>query len=107
MRAAVGLEQSFDPGFTVKIGEGIAGKIAAEAQPILLRHAATDELVKSQILRETGMRALYGVPLLHDDAVIGVTYMGSRTAFEFSDEDKLLFPTRRAWSAAVRTGLPR
>jgi PAS domain S-box-containing protein len=107
MRAAVGLEQSFDPGFTVKIGEGIAGKIAAEAHPVLLRHASTDALVGTHILREMGVRALYGVPLIHGDAVIGVTYMGSRTAFEFSDEDKLLFRTMasRATSVIVQAQL--
>jgi PAS domain S-box-containing protein len=31
------------------------------------------------------------VPLLHGEDVIGVAHMGSRTAFEFSREDKLLF----------------
>src|SRR5215211_5808989 len=81
------------PGFSLKIGEGVAGRIAADAQPIVLRHAATDPIVKSQAIREKGVRALYGVPLSHAGSVIGVAYMGSRTAFDFSEEDKLLFRT--------------
>ena len=53
------------------------------------------------------MRALYGVPLSHGGSVIGVAYMGSRTAFEFSDEDRLLFRSMasRATSVIVQTRL--
>jgi hypothetical protein len=45
MRAAVGIEEEVDRGFTLKMGEGVAGKIAAEAQPLVLRHAAADPRV--------------------------------------------------------------
>ncbi|HEX8819308.1 MAG TPA: GAF domain-containing protein [Archangium sp.] len=91
MRAAVGGEQDVAAGFSLRIGEGFAGKIAAERRPLEVRSAATDSLVKSPALRAQGTRALYGVPVLHEEAVIGVAHMGSRTAFEFSNEDKLLF----------------
>lgn len=42
-------------------------------------------------IRSRGIQALYGVPLLNGEQVIGVARMGSRTAQEFSNEDKLLF----------------
>lgn len=107
MRAAVGIEGDLSRALTVRIGEGIAGKIAADAQPMLLTHAASDPLVKSLLLREEGLRALYGVPLSHAGSVIGVAYMGSRTAYEFSEEDKLLFRTMasRATSVIVQSQL--
>ncbi len=91
MRAAVGLEADISAGFSLKVGEGFAGKVAAERRPQELRSASTDPLVKSPALRARGIQALYGVPLLHDGEVIGVAHMGSRTALEFSNEDKLLF----------------
>jgi PAS domain S-box-containing protein len=91
MRAAVGLEADMAAGFSLKVGEGFAGTIAAERRPKELRSASTDPLVKSPALRARGIQALYGVPLLNGEQVIGVAYMGSRTAFEFSNEDKLLF----------------
>ena len=107
LRAAVGLEEEVSRGFTLKMGEGIAGKIAAEGQPIMLRDAAADPRVKSRSIREKGVHALYGVPLNHGGSVIGVAYMGSRTAYEFSEEDKLLFRSMasRATSVIVQTQL--
>ncbi len=91
MRAAVGLEEEMAAGFSLKVGEGFLGLIAAERNPRELRSASTDPLVKSPALRAQGIQALYGVPLLNGEQVIGVAHMGSRTAFEFSNEDKLLF----------------
>src|SRR5207253_9605745 len=46
-------------------------------------------------------RALYGVPLLHHDDLIGVALMGSRTAYQFSDEDLLLFRTMAGRATAL------
>jgi PAS domain S-box-containing protein len=71
VHAAVGLEE--------EVGRGFAEAIATERRPKELRSGPR------------GLRALYGVPLLYAEEVIGVAYMGSRTAPEFSDESKLLF----------------
>jgi PAS domain S-box-containing protein len=104
-RAAVGLEKELDHRFTIKIGEGFAGKVAAEGKRLFLRHASAEPTIKSQIIHARGVRALYGVPLAHDGHVVGVAYIGSRTAFEFSEEDKLLFRTMasRATGVIVQT----
>jgi signal transduction histidine kinase len=91
VRASVGLEEGVDTGFTLQVGEGFSGKIALEGHPVEVRSAATDPLVRNPALKTRGTRALYGVPLVHAGEVIGVAHMGSRTAFEFSKEDKLLF----------------
>ncbi|AKJ06719.1 PAS domain S-box-containing protein [Archangium gephyra] len=91
VRASVGLEALGVSGFRVRVGEGFSGTIAAERRPREVRSAMTDPLVKRQGPRGHGLRALYGVPLLQGDEVLGVAHMGSRTAFEFSSEDKLLF----------------
>ncbi|MET0403251.1 MAG: ATP-binding protein [Cystobacter sp.] len=87
-RASVGLDGS---SFSEQVGEGFGGCIAAERRPLESRSAATDARVRHEALRVRGTRALYGVPLLSGGDVIGVALMGSRTAFEFSNEDKLLF----------------
>jgi signal transduction histidine kinase len=90
VRAAAGIVGDRIIGHVVPIGEGFAGTVAKERKPRLLRSAMTDPLVKGNILRDSGIRALYGVPL-EDGELIGVAHMGSRTAYEFSDEDMLLF----------------
>ncbi|WNG34475.1 PAS domain-containing protein [Archangium violaceum] len=91
VRSSVGLEEEVASGFSLRVGEGFSGRIAAEQRPMELRSAATEPLVKSELIRARGTRALYGVPLMFGEEVIGVAHMGSRTAFEFSNEDKLLF----------------
>ncbi|WP_395808178.1 ATP-binding protein [Archangium minus] len=89
VRASVGLE----------MGAGFAEKIAAERRPWEVRSA--------QLFQERGTRALYGVPLIAGDEVLGVALMGSTTAFEFSNEDKLLFRVMvgRATALLVQTRL--
>jgi PAS domain S-box-containing protein len=87
-RAAVGLERDVERGFSLEIGEGFAGRIAAERRPLFLKCGATDPLVKSEVLRERGVRALYGVPLIDNGEVVGVAHVGSLTAHDFSDEDR-------------------
>ncbi|WP_081465882.1 ATP-binding protein [Stigmatella aurantiaca] len=91
VRSSAGLDEEAMSGFSVRVGEGFAGQIAAQQRPLEVRSAATDPLVNSAAFRTRGTRALYGVPLLYGGEVIGVAHMGSRTAFEFSNEDKLLF----------------
>jgi PAS domain S-box-containing protein len=88
VRAAVGLEREVELGFSLRIGEGFAGSVAAKRGPILLKSPADDPLMKSQILRERRIRALYGVPLIEGATVIGVAHVGSLTASDFSDEDR-------------------
>ncbi|MGE0871431.1 MAG: PAS domain S-box protein [Kofleriaceae bacterium] len=90
VRASVGLEQDVATGFTLKIGEGFAGAVAAERCPKLLLAASTDPMVKMPSLRHKRVRALYGVPIIDDDQVIGVAHIGSLGAHQFSDQDKRL-----------------
>lgn len=89
LRAAVGLEEDLDRRFSSEIGEGFAGHVAEARQPLSWRDAAADARVKSPAIRAKGVRALYGVPLMRDDKVIGVAHIGSLSASEFSEEDKL------------------
>jgi PAS domain S-box-containing protein len=78
VRASVGLGED-STGFSTKMSEDFAGMIAAERRPKELRACAR------------GIQAFYGVPLLDGEQVVGVAHMVSRTAREFSNEDKLLF----------------
>jgi signal transduction histidine kinase/GAF domain-containing protein len=90
VRAAIGLEREVELGFTLAVGEGFAGTIAAERQPLFIRDAAVNSLVKSRVIRERGVRALYGVPLSDEHGVVGVAHVGSVTAHELSEQDKAI-----------------
>jgi signal transduction histidine kinase len=100
VRAAVGLEREVELGFSLKVGVGFAGKIAAERRPVLLKSAATDPLVKSQVLRDRAVRALYGVPLIENGMLLGVAHVGSLTAYDFSEEDRRLVDSLAARATA-------
>ncbi|WPB82533.1 ATP-binding protein [Archangium violaceum] len=91
VRATVGVEEEVPADFSLRVGEGFTGKVAAEGRPLELHSAATDPLVKNPIVRARGIRALYGMPLSYKGEVIGVAKMGSLTASSFSNDDKLLF----------------
>ena len=90
VREAAGITAERDASFSVAVGEGFAGTIAVRRQPMFVRSAETDPLV-SEHLRGHGIKALYGVPLVDGENVIGVAHMGSATAYEFLDEDMFLF----------------
>jgi signal transduction histidine kinase len=100
-RAAIGLEEElYGEGFSLAIGEGFAGTIARTQMPLMLHAASTDPLVQNPVIRDKHVKALYGVPLLHEmRGLIGVAHMGSLTANEFSIEDMQLFRSLAARAA--------
>jgi PAS domain S-box-containing protein len=76
--------------WSIRVGEGFAGRIAETRQPASMqgdeiRTSAVDELI-----RDGGFRAIYGIPLLYGDDLLGVVHIGSRTATEFSADDRQL-----------------
>jgi len=91
VRAAMGLEAEKLVGLRTRVGEGFAGQVAAERRPLAVRSASTDPLLKEEALAHLGLHALYGLPLMDGEQLFGVAYMGSRTAYAFSEADTLLF----------------
>jgi signal transduction histidine kinase len=106
-RAAVGLEEEVRQGVNMRIGEGFAGTVAATRRPLLLRRAWQDPLVRSQIIRERKTCALYGVPLLDRDRVVGVAHIGSCVSEDIPEPEKRLFAAlaQRATSAIIKQQL--
>lgn len=107
VRAAVGLEAEARTAERMRIGEGFAGTIASSRKPIRLRRAWQDPLVRSRIIRERKTCALYGVPLLDNDSVVGVAYIGSSVSEEIPDAEMRLFAAlaQRATSAIIKQQL--
>lgn len=89
------------PGARVPMGEGFTGTIAASRAPLLVHEASADARVGEPSLREAGLRALYGVPLVLDSELLGVALMGSRATSELSEEDLLLFRAMAARATAL------
>ena len=85
-RASVGLEEEVERGVRIAVGHGFAGRVAAEARPVLIDDVTAGDLV-NPILREKGLKSLLGVPLTVGDEVLGVLHVGTLMARRFGHED--------------------
>src|SRR3954470_1553296 len=60
--AAKGLEEEVRRGVRIAVGSGVAGRIPATRQPVVIGTVTEDNVVNS-ILLEKGIRSLLGVPI--------------------------------------------
>lgn len=83
--ATIGLEEEIIQRIRIPIGQGIAGRIAALREPMIVNNMSAVE-VFSPILRQKGLRSLVGVPLPIQGA-IGVLHVGTVGARRFNERD--------------------
>ena len=99
-RAAVGLGEAVLDEIRVPVGAGVAGRIAAENAPRIVRDLSAVE-VHSAYLRESS-RSMAGVPLTLDDEVIGVLHVSSDELDGFGETDlALLVPAAERAALAI------
>jgi PAS domain S-box-containing protein len=89
VRATFGLADALEHAQTIPLGAGLAGRVAASRAPAVIADLAEVELV-SPVLRQRGVNSLVAVPLVADDAVIGVVHAGSEAYAHFTDDDARL-----------------
>jgi serine phosphatase RsbU (regulator of sigma subunit)/anti-sigma regulatory factor (Ser/Thr protein kinase) len=87
-RAARGLEEEVRQGVQVPLARGFAGRVAAEARPLIIDLDHYD--VVNPILRQKGIRSMLGVPLLVEGRVIGVMHIGTLVPRDFDQDDVTL-----------------
>lgn len=87
VRVAVGIEPELWPKIRVPLGQGIAGRVAADARPVRLRGKADRQAFR--IVRERlDVESALSVPLVHEGKVLGVLNLHHTTrADAFSDAD--------------------
>jgi signal transduction histidine kinase len=102
--AAVGFDREPSAHATIRIGEGFAGRVAAEGRPRSAAKAELEPAAMGPLLRARGLCSVYAVPLVNETTVAGVAVIGSRTAPEFSEQDRRLFQAMvtRATSGIVQ-----
>ncbi len=98
-RAARGLEEEVRQGIQVPLARGFAGRIAAEARPIIIEDLDHAEVV-NPILRQKGIRSMLGVPIHVEGRVIGVMHIGTLVLRSF-DEDEVTLLQLAAERAAL------
>jgi GAF domain-containing protein/anti-sigma regulatory factor (Ser/Thr protein kinase) len=87
--AAKGIEEEVEQGVRIPVGQGFAGRIAAERRPIAVPDVDHADIL-NPILRQKGIRSLLGAPLLVEDRVLGVLHVGTLTPRDFTEEDSEL-----------------
>jgi len=87
--AAKGLEEEVEMGVRIPVGAGFAGKVSATKRPVIINDIENADIL-NPLLREKGIRALLGVPLLVEGRVIGVMHTGRFTCSQFTDDDTRL-----------------
>ncbi len=88
-RAARGLEEEVRQGVQVPLARGFAGRVAAEARPIIIEDLDHAEVV-NPILRQKGIRSMLGVPVKVEGRVIGVMHIGTLVLRHFDEDDTTL-----------------
>ena len=87
-RAAKGLEEEVERGFSLPVGRGFAGRVAFTRQPVVIQDLEESPIQPvNPLFHEKGVRSLLGVPLVVEGEVIGVLHVGSLSRREFQETD--------------------
>jgi K+-sensing histidine kinase KdpD len=85
-RAAKGIEEEVEAGVRIPLGRGFAGRVAAQAAPVVIEDVDTADIF-NPILRQKGIKSLLGVPLMVSGKVSGVVHVGTLTHRSFTPDD--------------------
>jgi anti-sigma regulatory factor (Ser/Thr protein kinase)/putative methionine-R-sulfoxide reductase with GAF domain len=97
-RAAKGIEEEVEKGVRIPIGQGFAGRIAAERVAIFVADVDHADIL-NPILREKGIHSLLGIPLIVEGELIGVLHVGSLVPREFGERDLAVLQVAAARAA--------
>lgn len=90
IRVAIGIERELWHKIRVPLGEGISGRVAAEARPLKLRgRAGRDEF--SVVRARLDVESALCVPLVHEGKVLGVLNLHHTSRPDAFDDDDLEF----------------
>jgi signal transduction protein with GAF and PtsI domain len=84
--ATIGLEEEIVQQIRIPIGQGIAGRIAANCKPKISDNLSQEEIF-SPILRQKELRSLVGVPFPIGQGLVGVLHVGSLETRRFNARD--------------------
>jgi len=87
-RAQRGLSPRYAEGIRLSLGEGIAGKVAQNGEPILLEDISKDpRTAHADLISAEGLRGFVSIPLRVKAKVVGVMNIASHIAGRFSTDD--------------------
>ena len=97
-RAAKGIEEEVEQGVRIPVGQGFAGRIAAERVAVFIADVDHADIL-NPILREKGIQSLLGIPLIVEGELIGVLHVGSLVPRNFGERDLAVLQAAAARAA--------
>jgi anti-sigma regulatory factor (Ser/Thr protein kinase)/putative methionine-R-sulfoxide reductase with GAF domain len=97
-RAAKGIEEEVEQGVRIPVGQGFAGRIAAERVAVFIADVDHADIL-NPILREKGIQSLLGIPLIVEGELIGVLHVGSLVPRVFGQRDLAVLQVAAARAA--------
>jgi signal transduction histidine kinase len=89
-----GLSDKYAEEMHLKLGEGIAGKVAQSGRAVLLEDISSEsDAARLDLISSEGLRAFVSVPLRAKDNVLGVMNVASHVPHRFAKEDVHLLHT--------------
>ncbi len=86
-----GLSAKYAEEMRLKLGEGIAGKVAQSGRAVLLEDISSESnAARIDLISSEGLRAFISVPLRAKDSVLGVMNVASHEPHRFTKEDMYL-----------------
>jgi signal transduction histidine kinase len=83
-----GLSDKYAGEMRLKLGEGIAGKVAQSGRAVLLEDISSEpDAARIDLISSEGLRAFLSVPLRAKDNVLGVMNVASHVPHRFTKED--------------------
>ena len=89
IRASIGFGPMGRQTERIRVGRGVAGRVAATGEPIIADDIASDQIAMTA-LRRRGVRSTLAVPLVIEGRVTGVLQIASTRVRHFSNDDSLL-----------------
>lgn len=90
-----GISDDYAREMRIRLGEGIAGRVAESARAIMLEDISqSPEAVRPELISKEGLKAFVSVPLMSRDRVLGVMNIASHLPHQFTEKDiHLLYAT--------------
>jgi len=85
----------------LKLGEGIAGRVAISGKPMIIENASLDNRIQSIAFRQQGIRSFASIPIQSRTRLLGVMNIGSFGQRTISPEDERLLITIGVHMGAV------
>jgi len=83
-----GLSNKYAGEMCLRLGEGIAGKVAQSGRAVLLEDISSEpDAARIDLISSEGLKAFLSVPLRSKDNVLGVMNVASHTSHRFTKED--------------------